>query len=66
MRNPKRIKEICDRLAVAWEKYPDLRLGQLLSNAENIYRQENNTYFPLFYIEDEELISYIEKFTNKV
>ena len=66
MRNPNRIKEVCNRLAAAWEKYPDWRLGQLLSNAEDRYRQENNTYFPLFYIEDEEMISYIEKYVNRV
>jgi hypothetical protein len=48
------------------EKYPDWRLGQLLSNAEDRYRQENNTYFPLFFIEDEEMISYIEKYVDKV
>ena len=30
MRDPKRIRPFLDKLAEAWEKYPDLRFGQLV------------------------------------
>ena len=64
MRDPKRIRKMCNRLATAWEQFPDLRLGQILSLSEDLHRREKGTYFPLFYIEDEELISYIERRMN--
>ena len=32
MRDPNRIPEILKRLEKLWQKYPDLRLGQLISN----------------------------------
>ena len=32
MRDPERIKKICRLLAKAWEKSPDERFGQFLSN----------------------------------
>jgi hypothetical protein len=32
MRNPNRIRPFLDELAKAWEKYPDMRFGQLLVN----------------------------------
>lgn len=30
MRNPERIRPFLDKVAEAWEKYPDLRFGQLV------------------------------------
>ncbi len=30
MRDPKRIRPFLDKLAEGWEKYPDLRFGQLV------------------------------------
>ena len=30
-RNPERIDLILERLKIAWKKYPDMRLGQLLA-----------------------------------
>jgi len=30
MRDPSRIRPLLDRLTTIWEKYPDLRLGQLI------------------------------------
>ena len=54
MRNPKRITEILDRLQKVWEKYPDLRLGQLINN---IYWN-----FDIYHIEDEQFINAIEGF----
>lgn len=32
MRDPKRIKRVCGLLEMAWSRYPDQRLGQLLLN----------------------------------
>lgn len=32
MRDPKRIWPILKELAVIWNRYPDLRLGQLIGN----------------------------------
>lgn len=54
MRDPNRIASMCFRLAAAWQKQPDLRLGQLLFNAEHHVEAE------VFYMEDEDLISAIE------
>lgn len=46
MRDPKRIKPFLNKLQKEWEKFPDLRFGQLV---ENISRQ---TTVPQFVIED--------------
>ena len=54
MRNPKRIKNILRNIEVIWEKYPQLRLGQLLMNADS--------YGTLYYLEDEELIRKLQGF----
>lgn len=32
MRDPARIRPFLDKLAAKWEKYPDLRFGQLIEN----------------------------------
>lgn len=53
MRNENRIPQILKRLEKVWEKYPDLRLGQLILNV-----CENPL---LYYIEDEELLKLIEE-----
>ncbi len=50
MRDPKRIKRVCDLLEMAWSRYPDQRLGQLLLNYvfgsigrdSHIYHKEDN------------------------
>jgi len=55
MRDPNRIKEILNRLANAWRMNPDLRLGQLISNA--LPDHYNNDPF---LIEDEDLILRVE------
>lgn len=33
MRDPDRIRDVLDAIRRVWEKYPDLRLGQLILNA---------------------------------
>lgn len=55
MRNPYRIGVYCERLKKAWEKVPDLRLGQLLEDAG-----------VQFYTEDGEAIRRVEEFVEKV
>lgn len=57
MRNPERIRPLCDRLADAWIKLPDLRLGQLL--VDSLSGKDP------FYIEDEDLIRMIERFVRE-
>jgi len=56
MRDPKRIPEVLSEIRKVWEKYPDLRLGQLIDNIVS------RTPCPLFYIEDEDLVERMEKF----
>lgn len=51
MRDPDRIPVILARLEAVWERYPDLRLGQLLMNADAGY---------LYAIEDEDLARRVE------
>lgn len=46
MRDPKRIPIILKDLQTIWEKYPDLRLGQLLLNLN----------YDFYHVEDHELI----------
>ena len=62
MRDPKRIRKFCDRLATAWERVPDWRFGQLISNVLGEYVAE--TQKDIFFPEDEELISFFEKYLD--
>jgi hypothetical protein len=52
MKDPNRIKNILDKLKEIWERYPDLRFGQLIMNLFKDYE--------LFFMEDEELLKEIE------
>ena len=54
MRDPKRINKVLAAIGEVWEKNPDLRLGQLLSN---VYRDPS-----LYYIEDDKLVEEIKKY----
>lgn len=54
MRDPKRISEVLAAIGEVWEKNPDLRLGQLLSN---VYRDPS-----LYYIEDDKLVKEIKRY----
>jgi hypothetical protein len=45
MRDPKRIRKLCNIIETVWEKVPDWRLGQLLFNATGKY--------DIFYVEDD-------------
>lgn len=48
MRDPKRIPKILKAIEKVWEKYPDMRLGQLIANVVD----ESAIYF----LEDELLV----------
>ena len=52
-------KAIVMRLFVAWISMPELRLGQLISNALGF------TGTDCFYIEDEVLVERVETYANK-
>lgn len=56
MRNPTRITPLLARLADAWRKAPDMRLGQLLINAHG----GEDLWFP----EDKELVEEVERFVK--
>ncbi|MCK4788084.1 MAG: hypothetical protein KAV87_30300 [Desulfobacteraceae bacterium] len=56
MRDPERIPRILAKIQEIWQKYPDLRLGQLIVNVSP--KHERN----LFYAEDDELEHQLELF----
>lgn len=56
MRDPKRIRKFCNRLAVAWERCPDWRFGQMICNIFSEIAIERDPFFP----EDDEMIEFIE------
>ena len=58
MRDPKRIKKFCNRLAAAWEQLPDWRFGQLMMNA--LGEMKRDPFFP----EDDEMIEYLENYVE--
>ena len=49
MRDPKRIEKVLADIKAIWEKYPDMRLGQLIGNV-----LEGPS---LYYVEDESLVN---------
>ena len=69
MRSVDRIPIILSRLSNVWEKYPDLRLGQLLLNCFSdplLYYTEDDkliesleSYYLNLYNEDEELDKFV-------
>ena len=47
MRNPKRIRPFLEELATLWEKYPDLRFGQLyqmITDGKDLFYLEDNVW----------------------
>lgn len=54
--SPEEKKKVLDRLFIIWMKHPELRLGQLLSNA--------CPGQSMFYIEDFPLAEDVEKFSD--
>ena len=55
MRDPGRIPEVLNALWAYWIKHPDLRLGQIVSNASSQHRSDPDPY----YLEDEDLMTSI-------
>ena len=52
-----RIRPLLARLAVAWERWPDWRLGQVIANAAGHLERDE------FYVEDEAMLAAIELMT---
>ena len=59
MRDPKRIRKFCNRLATAWEYLPDWRFGQFMCNA--LSEIGKDPFFP----EDDEMIEFLEDYVKK-
>lgn len=59
MRDPKRIELVLNKLNEFWQYVPDWRFGQLVCNLQKM--REND----LFYMEDEELIHFLDGLINK-
>ena len=62
MRDIKRIRKFCNRLATAWELLPGWRFGQLICN---IFGQMKSEGKDPFFPEDESMIEYIEQYIEK-
>ena len=60
MRDPNRIDIILKKIEEVWKKNPDLRLGQLLTDAANHSGWKGND--DLFYYEDSDLFKGLELF----
>ena len=57
-RNPERIDLILERLKVAWKKYPDMQLGQLLA----VCTESSN----IAGVEDDDLLAGIERYIKSM
>ena len=57
MRDKGRIKDFLVRLEALWNKYPDLRIGQLLINVAH--------KTDIFYIEEDEFIKLMDKWEEE-
>lgn len=62
MRDPNRIKPYCDTLATIWGMVPDLRLGQLMCNAIDVYKKEYGK--DCFYEEDENFLFFLYNYIS--
>lgn len=59
LRDPKRIPNIIMRLLKIWQKYPDMRLGQLI---ENVFPNTEMTRVTAYFLEDDDFIKVLEEF----
>ena len=57
MSDKKRINKILKQIKFVWDKYPDLRLCQLLGNCFG--------YNDLYYVEDEILLKHLEHYDGE-
>jgi uncharacterized protein YihD (DUF1040 family) len=60
MRDPKRIGPILETLRLAWERSPDLRLGQLIVIIASIA----NAKCDVFYVEDDTMVAGLDKWNT--
>jgi uncharacterized protein YihD (DUF1040 family) len=61
MRDPARIKRILGKLEAYWQRYPDSRLGQIVSNIAVFTRQESDP----FYMEDDVLEAHLDEWMEQ-
>lgn len=61
MRDSKRIRRFCNKLAELWETCPDLRFGQLVTI---VFNSGDGKTDP-FYIEDEEMLVHFQNYLSK-
>lgn len=59
MRDQKRIRGFCNKLASYWETVPDWRFGQLICNVLGTAKRDP------FFIEEEEMLKLFEEFFNE-
>ena len=64
MRDPNRIYKICHKLAEIWSQVPDWRLGQLMTNINQVCKIINDK--DPFYVEDDELIKFMEHYVKGI
>lgn len=64
MRDPNRIRKYCTQLADLWEKVPDWRFGQLMSNLLGAYYSE--TKRDIFFPEDDEMFAFFGKYKEEM
>ncbi len=67
MRDSNRIPEVICALAAYWMKNPDLRLSQIVSNANGRYRarKEMTVNHDVFYFEDDDLLAVLNEENDK-
>ncbi len=63
MRDPNRIADVLNEIGKYWMKYPDLRMGQLISNMNSMHRSktgvsQNNDVHSL---EDADLLAILKQ-----
>lgn len=63
MEHLKRIKPLMEALEELWQRYPTLRLTQLLSNAARADGYHNND---LYFLTDENLLTALKKYPEKI
>lgn len=61
MRDKHRIEPFLVELGELWEKYPDLRFGQLIANLQATISKNPD----LFYTEDDQMLKAIRSFGTK-
>ena len=60
MRDPDRIWPFATQLAQLWQRYPDLRFGQLIQNLSAYAKAKYNK--DIFYIEEDECLQILAEY----